>query len=190
MSNVTAYLADMERDATCTDLWTQEQASAWAKRYWAVRWDKNLSDEEKKARLQAHSEEFRPVRKVWTNDRGNVVIGRHWSTERYTFDFDDDFRAEGWLQFDTDQDAWYYGVWVNPKTLKTLSYAEGDVSLVVCPDAAHYNAEIQAMCEFHGEGFELIACDADAFAHIMVGSEPRGEARVYRQDRSQFFVKE
>ncbi len=80
MSNVTAYLADMERDATCTDLWTQEQASAWANRYWAIRWDKSLSDEEQKARLQAHSEEFRPVRKVWTNDRGTVVIGRHWST--------------------------------------------------------------------------------------------------------------
>ena len=117
------------------------------------------------------------------------MIHRRRSAERYLFDFDDDFRSDGWLQFDTDQDAWYYGVWVNPKTLRTLTYAEGDVYLAICPDVEHYNAEIKSKCDFHGEGFEFIACDMEAAASLLLGSDVKGEATVCRQDRSNFFVK-
>ena len=119
MSKVTDYLRRMEEDITAPDMWTKEQAEAWANEYWQIRWDKSLSKEETKAKLAAHQESFRPVRDVHVNQQGNTVVHRHRYTERYLFDFDDDFRGAGWLQFDTDQDAWYYGVWVNPKTLRT-----------------------------------------------------------------------
>jgi len=178
----------MERDITRTDLWTKEQAQAWSNRYWQIRWDKTLSEDERRVILIAHENEFRPVRDVYPNDQGNTVVHRHRSADRYIFDFDADFRAAGWLQFDTDQDAWYFGVWVNPRLLRTLSYCEGDVYLVVCADAQHYNAEIKALCEFHGEGFEMIACDMDAAQCLLLGGEPKGKATFYRQDRSQFYV--
>lgn len=116
------------------------------------------------------------------------MVHRHRDADRYVFDVDDDFRAAGWLRFDTAQDAWYHGVWVNPRLLKTLSYCEGDVYLVVCADAANYNAEIRAMCAFHGEGFEMIACDMDAAQSLLLGSEPKGKVTVYRQVRGKFLI--
>ena len=61
--------------------------------------------------------------------------------------------------------------------------------LVVCPDVEHYNAEIQSMCEFHGEGFEYIACDAEAATSLLLGGDVKGEATVCRQDRHEFFVR-
>jgi hypothetical protein len=178
----------MERDIARDDLWTKEQAQAWANLYWQIRSDKGLSDDERREQLAAHENKFRPVREVYSNNQGNTVIHRHRSADRYIFDFDTDFRAAGWLQFDTDQDASYYGVWVNPRSFRTLSYCEGDVYLVVCPDAEHYNTEVRALCDCRGEGFEMIACDMDAARSLLLGGEPKGQATVYRQDRNQFFV--
>ncbi len=116
------------------------------------------------------------------------MVHRHRDAGRCLFDGDDDFRAAGWLQFDTNQDAWYYGVWVNPKLLKTLSYCEGDMYFVVCRDAEHYNAEIKAMCEFPGEGFKMVACDMDAAQGLLLGGEPKGKTTVYRQYRGKFLI--
>ena len=188
MSTVTDYLRRMEEDVNATDMWTKEQAEAWANEYWQIRRDKSLSEDEMKARIAAHCELSKPVRDVHVNQQGNTVVHRHRSADRYLFDFDDDFRAAEWQQFDTDQDAWYYGVWVNLKTLRILTYAEGDVYLVICPDAEHYNAEIKSMCEFHGEGFAFIACDMEAATSLLLGSEAKDQAEIHRQDRSKFIV--
>jgi hypothetical protein len=81
-------------------------------------------------------------------------------------------------QYDTNQDACYFGVWVNKKTLQIRTYAEGDITLVTCPDAEHFNAEIKSMNEFYSEGFITKTIDES------------GEMTVYRQDRNQFFIKE
>jgi hypothetical protein len=86
------------------------------------------------------------------NQRGNQIHRLFMPDERYLIDFAPDFAAEGWQQFDTDQDAHYFGVWMNPKHRLTLTYAEGDWSLVECPDDAHYNAEVRNCCEFYGDG--------------------------------------
>lgn len=110
-----------------------------------------------------------------TNARGNTIKRSWLPTERYRWDFSEKFRNDGWEQYDTDQDAWYFGVWVNPKLLQIQSYAEGDITLVTCPDVAHYNAEIQSMNEFYGEGFVAKTIDANGIT-------------VYRQDRKKFFI--
>ena len=71
----------------------------------------------------------------------------------------------------------------------TLTYAEGDVTLVICPGAEHYNAEIKDACEFYGEGFEMIACNVEGFQQVMLGGNVEGaEGTVYRQDRGAFFA--
>jgi hypothetical protein len=108
------------------------------------------------------------------NSRGNTVHSASASTGRYVVDFADDYTSEGWEQFDTDQDAHYFGVWVNKGKLMTLTYAEGDWSLVVCPDLAHYRAEIENMIQFYGEGFIAKTYD-----------EKEGWVE-HRQDRSRF----
>ena len=85
-----------------------------------------------------------------TNARDNVIHDMFLPDERYSIDFADDFKSEGWKQYDTDQDAHYFGVWVNLKKRLTLTYAEGDWSLVVCQDDAHLKAELADMEQFYG----------------------------------------
>lgn len=108
------------------------------------------------------------------NERGNRVCRWFRPADRYEVDFADDFNVEGWLQFDTDQDASYFGVWVNPRDFRTLTYAEGDWTLVECPTKESYLEEIRDAIRFYGEGF---------IAKAIAGS---GEVEIFRQDRNQF----
>ena len=71
--------------------------------------------------------------------------------ERYTFDFDLCRKELGWIQYDTSQDAHYFGVWVHPGEREIFTYAEGDFCLVRCPTEESYHAELQSMAEFYGD---------------------------------------
>lgn len=87
-----------------------------------------------------------------TNSLGNLVERYFTSNgERYYYDFMEGFFDAGWEQYDTDQDAWYFGVWINEDTRQILTYAEGDTTLVTCKSEESYKEEIRAMNEFHGE---------------------------------------
>jgi hypothetical protein len=110
------------------------------------------------------------------NDRGNTVHRLHCDSERYLVDFADDFTAEHWQQYDTDQDAHYFGVWVNPHSLRILTYAEGDWTLVSCLDNKRYNAEITSMNEFYGNGRIALVIDSD------------GTTTEYQQNRNHFLI--
>lgn len=85
------------------------------------------------------------------NERGNAIIrwSRHGS-ERYHWDFGPCSPKFGWKQFDTNQDAWYFGVWVHVKKRLIFTYCEGDCSLVVCPDQLHLKAELDDAERFYG----------------------------------------
>jgi len=110
----------------------------------------------------------------------HLVSGERWDwhhdAERYLVDFAIDYKMEGWKQFDTSQDAWYFGVWVNPGKLSTLTYAEGDWTLTEYTTKGTYNINIKEMCEFYDDGFIAKAIDRS------------GEMTVYRQDRQEFFI--
>lgn len=111
-----------------------------------------------------------------TNERGNQIERQFFPTERYRWDFDKKFCNDGWEQYDTSQDAWYFGVWVNKKLLQIQTYAEGDLTLVKCPDAEHFNAEIKSMNEFYEVGFVFKTIDG------------HGNMTIHRQDRNRFFI--
>jgi hypothetical protein len=87
--------------------------------------------------------------------------------DRYVFDAALS-RAEGWYQYDTDQDAWYFGIWYNPDRRLILTYAEGDVVLVACATLHAWNAEIADMARFYGaQPPAMIAIDAaGAVTHV------------------------
>ena len=99
-----------------------------------------------------------------TNTRGNRLdswgVYTTRAESRYHFDFGDGF-AElnlptgkgkgGWEQYDTDQDANYFGVWVNTSTRQVLTYAEGDIDLVTCHTIETFRAELASMAEFYGD---------------------------------------
>ena len=99
---------------------------------------------------------------------------------RYVWD-----QEPGWLQFDTSQDAWYFGVWVNKKTRQIRVFAEGDLTLTTCPTVEAFNKEIARMCEppwpdgnGYAPGFIAKTIDAD------------GTMTVHEQDRKEFYIEE
>ena len=58
---------------------------------------------------------------------------------------------KGWELYETDQDAWYFGVWIHRENMMTATYAEGDFSVATCPTLESFRAEIESMNEFYGE---------------------------------------
>ena len=70
-------------------------------------------------------------------------------SERYVIDFDRDL-LRAWKQYDTEQDAHYFGTWVNLATREVLTYAEGDWTLATSADAETFRAELARMAEFYG----------------------------------------
>lgn len=128
-------------------------------------------------------------RRASPNAHGNAVYDVFLPDERYMIDFAPDFTSEGWQQFDTSQDAHYFGVWVNRSKRLTLTYAEGDWTLVECPTVESYKAEILGMCECYGEGMICRTIDAEA-SHIKPwsGPEPRVTVTTYVQDRAKMFL--
>jgi hypothetical protein len=137
-----------------------EAYGAW---YWAKRWKKP------QAEIVAHILDYRRYRAIWqaapneVNERGNTIyrdqdadrrLGANTSGEilgipdsRYFYDFG---VLQSWQQFDTKQDASYFGVWVNIAERKTFTYCEGDRTLVECPDDDHLKAELDDMVRFYG----------------------------------------
>ena len=117
------------------------------------------------------------AKSLYTN---GFIYRLHWSLDgreqvtRYIVDCAED--GKNWDQFDTSQDASYFGTWVNPTELMILSFTEGDWALVICCDMDQYNAEIQSMIECYSPG---------RICTIM-GSEG---TTIYEQDRNEFFIK-
>lgn len=73
--------------------------------------------------------------------------------ERYTFDFNECTYAKGWAQIDTDQDASYFGQWVQPWQRKVCSYVEGDVRVIQAEsdaELAEYLRDLSAWNEKMG----------------------------------------
>ena len=86
------------------------------------------------------------------SDSGNTVhdMGYTGIEERYKFDFDLCKPEDGWHQFDTNQDASYFGIWVNVEERAVVTFADGDLSVVVCEDDDHMRAELASMVKFYG----------------------------------------
>ena len=74
-----------------------------------------------------------------------------FDADRYKYDFKLCHPSKGWAQLDTKQDASYYGNWVNPTTLETFSYCEGDLTHVQYEDDAEFVAGIREAIGWHNE---------------------------------------
>ena len=83
------------------------------------------------------------------NKNGNRIFrGHRLNGSRYFFD--NLLCPQGWKQYDTQQDASYFGVWVNPNKGMVLTFAEGDISLVYCASRQMFLTELKAMAAFYG----------------------------------------
>ncbi len=105
---------------------------------------------------------------------GNPTRRIFFHADRYLFDFNIDLGE--WEQLDNDNDAWYFGVWVNRTRLRILQYVEGDVIFTQCADAEGYDPEIAALCAFYDPAPSVIAIDGG------------GKATAYYQNRRSLFI--
>lgn len=74
---------------------------------------------------------------------------------RYDFDRALCSFAQGWAQFDTTQDASYYGCWINPTQRKFVQYAEGDLDTYTFEN----DAEMHLFVEGQKQGGRFKAID-------------------------------
>lgn len=105
-----------------------------------------------------------PSCKEHTNVRGNTVIsGFLLDGDRYAFDAA--LLKQGWTQYDTEQDAWYFGVWVHLEEMMIFTYCEGDLILVKCPTKENLKAELDDAERLYGNpppAFTAIDIDSGA----------------------------
>lgn len=122
------------------------------------------------------------------NSRGNLIFraeeaDSHLSIprgeSRYHYDCN---LGPDWQQYDTKQDAWYFGVWVDTKGRRVFSYCEGDRTLVECPSKESLSAELTDMEQFYGpQPPALIACTDIGFHNGKI--VPGGDMTCYYDKR-------
>lgn len=129
--------------------------------HWTTIWAESEPDEAAKvpalkaelaaleAKLATGEFEADPVER---NANGNEVKRSFVLHEsRYVYDFNICSTDKGWQQFDTNQDASYFGVWVNVEKLQVLTYAEGDEIIVKCATVDDLRRELVSMETFYGK---------------------------------------
>ena len=86
---------------------------------------------------------------ILRDDDAADAIGMTRGGNRYGYD--EVLCQQGWEQYDTDQDAWYFGVWVNVQGRRVFTYAEGDRILEMCHTQEEFAALLRRMAEFYGK---------------------------------------
>jgi len=69
--------------------------------------------------------------------------------ERYCIDFGM-LSEDGWQQFDTEQDAPYFGVWTHCGMLEILTCCEGDWTLSTYAEPFEFGDAVREMRKFYG----------------------------------------
>ncbi|WP_438403891.1 hypothetical protein, partial [Aeromonas veronii] len=84
-------------------------------------------------------------------DRGSHQADRYY--------YDRTLLAKGWQQYDTEEDAWYFGIWIHTEKLETFTYAEGDTSHVIAPNLEAFRSELARLYQYHPQAPAFISID-------------------------------
>ena len=81
-----------------------------------------------------------------------VTRGFVQDCDRYRFDRMLCMRTEApqWRQYDTSQDAWYFGIWISVEHRAIFCYAEGDLTLTEFPTLEDLRAELARLEQVYG----------------------------------------
>jgi hypothetical protein len=86
-------------------------------------------------------------------DRGSHQADRYY--------YDRTLLAQGWQQYDTEEDAWYFGIWIHTEKLETFTYAEGDTCHVIAPNVEAFRSELARLYQYHQQAPAFISIDPD-----------------------------
>ncbi len=126
----------------------------------------------------------RPVRpSMVLNAFGNEVYRDTFADEklgiksqrdsRYYYDWE---ALPGWRQYDTTQDAAYFGVWVDVPGRRTFTYCEGDRALVICPTVESFKLELADMERCYGAAPASVRCYGDDGSQaLLYDARPSGD---------------
>ncbi|MBJ7017101.1 hypothetical protein [Vibrio cholerae] len=81
---------------------------------------------------------------------------------RLRYYYDRMLLAKGWQQYDTEEDAWYFGIWIHTEKLETFTYAEGDTSHVIAPSVEAFRTELARIYQCHPQTPAFISIDPEA----------------------------
>ena len=117
---------------------------------------------------------------VRVNELGNTFTDRFVgpSRDRYAYDFEICKHSDGWRQYDTKEDASYFGIWVHERRREIVTFAEGDESRVTCPTVEGFRAELASMAKFYGPPPPaIILIGMDGARTEIYDSRPTGEGQ-------------
>ncbi|BBQ29450.1 MULTISPECIES: hypothetical protein [Aeromonas] len=86
-------------------------------------------------------------------DRGSHQADRYY--------YDRTLLAQGWQQYDTEEDAWYFGIWIHTEKLETFTYAEGDTNHVIAPNVEAFRTELARLYQFHPQAPAFICINRE-----------------------------
>ncbi|HHQ4483277.1 TPA: hypothetical protein ACSP1H_003821 [Aeromonas veronii] len=78
------------------------------------------------------------------------------------YHYDRTLLAQGWQQYDTEEDAWYFGIWIHTEKLETFTYAEGDTSHVIAPNVEAFRTELARLYLHYPQAPTFISIDPEA----------------------------
>ena len=97
-------------------------------------------------------------RKWYPKHRGEATVyhtfmqGEYdWEGNRYIYDLTRCPSSEGWNQYDTKDDAHYFGMWYHAEHRIIVTYGEGDETVVICHTEAAWRAELSETAELFGD---------------------------------------
>lgn len=102
--------------------------------------------------------------------------------DRYYFDFEACKNSNGWCQIDTEQDASYYGNWINPAALKAVTFAEGDLAQISFEHFAEMTAWMERFAAHPGLGF--LGLDPGLNETTIAACKERGYDRFFHDNRA------
>lgn len=111
-----------------------------ADKYWELRWS---DDEEGARQVFEKMSTLKPPRKKAYVDHGGTAYFVSWPGTRYPID--NALCPNGYVQFDTKQDAYYYGMWVSPEKHIIVCFAENDLIVTMYSDPWSYNLGIDLL---------------------------------------------
>ena len=131
-------------------------------------------------------------------DGSTVERRRIENVNRSHFDFDECHPALGWIQWDTHEDGPQFGIWVHVGRREIVTFVEGAVMRVRCPDHVRLGARLEQMEAAYGPPPPVhITRDDRGCTEIVLGSrvhpylierlkrcECDGEKRVRRRTLS------
>ncbi|WP_236664237.1 hypothetical protein [Aeromonas hydrophila] len=87
-------------------------------------------------------------------DRGSHQADRYY--------YDRTLLVQGWQQYDSEEDAWFFGIWSDTEKLEAFTYAEGDTNHVIAQNVETFRAELARLYQYYPQALAFISINPEA----------------------------